>query len=241
MKSDSSYGQVSHLPKHRVSKPLEAEAVLKPPILTDAHMARPADPAVTGFVLSLLPQTDAPILWVQDHASRRENGHLYTPGMTIFGIGHPVLCVTVSHPRDVLWAMEEGAACAGLAAVIGEIHGAPAVLDFTATKRLAMRAETSGVPVYLIRSADHATLSAARERWRVAALPSQPHPYDSRSPGNPQWDVDLFRARGRKPGRWVAQYDPGAGRTADRLGLVPRPDDGTMDSGDQPVPDRSRA
>ena len=49
--------------------------------------------------------------------------------------------------------MEQGAGCAGLSAVVGEIHGAPAVLDFTATKRLALRAEASGVPVWPIRSA----------------------------------------------------------------------------------------
>lgn len=235
MKTDSSYGQVIHLPKRTVS--VAQTAAL--PALTDMLCTTPADPAATGFLLSLLHQTGGPILWVQDHMSRRESGQLYTPSLPAFGITHPVLRVHVSRPRDVLWAMEEGAACAGLSAVIGEIHGAPAALDFTATKRLAMRAEASGVPVFILRSGDPGVLSAARARWRVMSLPSLTHPNDIRAPGTPQWDLDLFRARAQQPRRWVAQYDPNAPRATDRLRLVSRADVGAVDAGDQPVPDRS--
>lgn len=234
MKTDSSYGQVLNLPDRKI---LGAQDITPrhAPILTDMLGVKPADPATTGFLLSVLPDTNGPILWVQDHASRRQNGHLYTPCITT----HTILMVSVNHPRDVLWAMEEGATCAGLSAVVGEIHGAPAVLSFTATKRLAMRADISGVPVFLLRSGDPGVLSAARMRWRVTSMPSRIHPHDSQSPGNPQWDVDLFRARDRAPGRWVARYDPNSARAADRLSLVPRPDNGTLDTGDKPVSNRA--
>jgi len=235
MANDSTYGQVIHLPKRKVSAPQDVNVLKMRPTLMDVLPIGSADPAATGFVLSLLPDATGPVLWVQDYLSQRENGHLFAPSLKAHGCDHPVLQVTVSHPRDVLWAMEEGAACAGLAAVIGEIHGGPSVLDFTATKRLAMRAETSGVPVYLIRSGDPGGLSAARMRWRVGALPSLPHPHDSRSPGQAQWDMELFRARGRPPGRWVARYDPAASTAADRLRLVSRAVDGAMDTGDQPI------
>ena len=235
MEIDSSYGQVIHLPKRKVSV-AQAPAL---PALTDMLCTTPADPAATGFLLSSLHQTGGPILWVQDHMSRRENGRLYTPALPAFGIAHPVLQVTVSHARDVLWAMEEGAACAGLSAVVGEIHGAPAALDFTATKRLAMRAEASGVPVILLRSGDPGVLSAARARWRIMSLPSLTHPHDNRAPGTPQWDLDLFRTRSQTPAQWVAQYDPTAPRATDRLRLVSRTHAGTVETGDQPVPDRS--
>lgn len=236
MQSDSTYGQVIRLPKRarRAAQNIE----LRPaPALTDLLGIIPSDPSATGFLLALMNSTNNPILWVQDHMSRRENGSLYAPSLTAFGVTNPILRVNVSHPRDVLWAMEEGAACAGLSAVVGEIHGAPAVLDFTATKRLALRADASGVPVYLLRSGDPGVLSAARERWRVSSLPSQPHLQDAQSPGLPKWDVDLFRARGRTPGRWVAQYDPHSTNSADRLNLVSRTDAGTLDAGDQPVSD----
>lgn len=239
MKNDSTYGQVIRLPKREVLRGQGTDKRSVPPSLTDMLCIRPADPSATGFLIASLPDTSGPILWVQDHSSRRENGYLYSPSLTAYGINRPILQVHVSHPRDALWAMEQGAACTGLSAVIGEIHGAPAVLDFTATKRLAMRGDASGVPIYLIRSGDPGVLSAARERWRVTSLPSMRLTQDSQAPGQPQWDVDLFRARGREPGRWVAQYDPNATRTADRLNLVSRADIGKMDKGNQPISDRT--
>lgn len=239
METDSTYGQVISLLSREVLRGQGAGKNPVAPSLTDMLCTKPADPSATGFLIASLTDTNGPILWVQDHSSRRENGHLYTPSLSAHGIKRPVLRVNVSHPRDVLWAMEEGAACTGLSAVVGEIHGAPAVLDFTATKRLAMRGEASGVPIYLIRSGDPGALSAARERWRVTSLPSLPMPHDIQAPGLPRWDVDLFRARGREPGRWVANYDPKATRTADRLNLVPRSDIGTMDEGNQSISDRT--
>lgn len=173
------------------------------PVLKDALSAKPFDAAVTGFVLACLPRSGAPVLWVQDRASRLENGRVYGPALR----GVRLLRVEVSHARDVLWAMEEGAGCAGLAAVVGEVHGAPPVLDFTATKRLALRAEASGVPVWLIRSGAVEGLSAARERWRIGSLPSEVHPHNAAAPGAPVWEAELFRARGRAPGTWAVRHD----------------------------------
>ncbi len=236
---ESSYGQIVRLPK-RVSAPPVASTQPEGPVaLTDVLPAQPFDPAATGFILASLPDNDSPVLWIQDHMSGRENGHLYVASLRGFGVNRAILQVQVSHPRDVLWAMEEGAACAGISAVVGEIHGAPPVLDFTATKRLAMRAEVSGVAVFLIRSADPGGLSAARERWRIGTRPSQPHPHDSKAPSLPQWDVELFRARGRSPGRWVAHYDPAAQRATDRFRLVSHAFDRALGQSDQPVSHRS--
>lgn len=235
MTTDSASSRVISLPKP-TGRHAKRKAVLPPDtrVLTDVLPAKPFDPAATGFLLSLLPTAQAPVLWVQDRLSARENGRLYTPGVQSFGLTQPILHVAVSHPRDVLWVMEEGAACAGLSAIVGEIHGGPAVLDFTATKRLALRSETSGVPVWLIRSGDTGGLSAARERWHIGSLPSQMHPHDAQAPGAPRWDVDLFRARARPPGQWVAHYDP-----KDRLCLVPRTGDGTLGTGEPAVQDAS--
>lgn len=191
-------------------------------VLHEAQSARPFDAAATAFVLAALPDTGAPVMWVQDRLSRREGGRLYLPGTGKPLPRAPILRVEVSHPRDVLAAMEEGAACAGLAAVVGEIHGDPAVLDFTATKRLALRAEASGVPVWLLRSGGGAGLSAARERWRLAARPSEAHPHNPDAPGAPVWEAELFRARGRPPGRWEARHDPRpAAAAADEPGAGP--------------------
>lgn len=197
-------------------------------VLRDVVSGGPFDGAATGFVLSCLPDSDAPVMWVSDRMSRRENGRIYGPALTQFGFKGQLLRVEVSHPRDVLWAMEEGAGCAGLAAVVGEIHGAPEVLSFTATKRLALRSEAGGVPVWLIRSGDHGALSAARERWRLSSMPSDLHPWNAAAPGAPVWEAELFRARSRAPGIWEARHDAAARRPKDRLCLVPRSGDGPL-------------
>jgi protein ImuA len=202
MMGDSSSGQVV-----RLDAGLRTDAAaglgIGQAVLSDALSARPFDAAVTAFVLACLPRSKAPVLWIQDRASRLENGRIYGPALR----GVQLLRVEVSHARDVLWAMEEGAACSGLSAVVGEVHGAPPVLDFTATKRLAMRAEATGLPVWLIRSGAVEGLSAARARWRVSSLPSDLHPYNTAAPGAPVWEAELFRARGRAPGIWAVRHD----------------------------------
>lgn len=166
------------------------------------------DGAPTGFALAQFHGSSKPLLWIQDRVSRREAGRPYLAGL------HPItdiIHVDASRAIDVLWAMEEGLRCSDLCGVIGEIWGDPQALDFTATKRLALRAEANNVPAWLIRRAAQPNLSAARERWTVSSLPSMAAPYDNRAPGQPLWQADLFRARWRTPGQWVAHYDDSTG------------------------------
>ena len=184
-----------------------------------------ADGGVAGFVLSLVPQGDAPILWVQDCLSEREAGRPYLPGLTT---GRRVIHITLSRVSDALWAMEEGLRCAALGAVIGEVWGDPPALDFTATQRLAIRAEAAGLPCWLLRRAATPGLSAARNRWRIASLPSRAHPHDPQAPGDPRWQADLFRSRQARPGIWVASHD----RAADRLDFSAAFRDGAVAEGD---------
>ncbi|MEM9577807.1 MAG: hypothetical protein AAF999_12425 [Pseudomonadota bacterium] len=190
-------------------------------VLSEVFSEVATDAGALGFVLaSLLPRT-LPVLWVQDHLSRKETGGVYLPGI---GTKRPILQVRVSRAADALWAMEEGLRCQNLTAVIGEVWGDPPALDFTATKRLAMRAEAAEVPCWLIRRAAAPNLSAARDRWRVMSLASAPHPHDHQAPGAPRWQVELFRSRNRPPGTWVATYD----RAADRLDLAASVRDGAV-------------
>ena len=183
------------------------------------------DAAAVGYVLARLPRSDGPVLWVQDRVSRRETGRPYLAGI---GTQRPLITVTLSRPADVLWAMEDGLRCRALAAVIGEVWGAPAALSFTATKRLALRSEAADVACWLIRHAATPDLSAARDRWRIASRPSAPHPHDAQAPGKPRWSLDLFRSRRRKPGHWVVEYD----RASDRLDRVAPVRDGALAEGD---------
>ncbi len=211
----------------RVQKRLAGQVRQPDPLthtLSEAFPETATDAAAVGFVLARLPRTTAPILWVQDRLSRKEAGRPYLAGI---GTDRPLIMVSLSRAADVLWAMEDGLRCKALGGVIGEVWGDPPVLDFTATKRLAMRSEAADVPCWLIRRAASPDLSAARDRWRIASLPSAPHPHDAQAPGLPRWSLDLFRSRRSKPGQWVATYD----RAADRLDLSAAIRDGTLATG----------
>ena len=177
--------------------------------LGEVFADRPTDGAPTGFVLARIDPSRGPILWIQDRMSRREAGLPHPPGLPE---GTELLHLIVTRPVDVLWAMEQALTCRALAAVLGEVWGNPPAIDFTATKRLALRAEAHGVPAWLIRRGAKPDLSAARERWRVRSLPSDQHPFDPRAPGTALWQTELFRARFRAPGTWVARHDRAANR-----------------------------
>jgi protein ImuA len=135
-----------------------------------------------------------------------ESGRIHPPGLPTQKLVH----VEARDARDALWAMEEGVRCAALSCVIGEIWGDPRVLDFTATRRLAVASERSGTPCWLVRLGGTANLSGARMRWRIASVPSLANDLDPKAPGAPAWDAELFRARGHPPGRWDVAHETGA-------------------------------
>jgi protein ImuA len=167
--------------------------------------ASPRDGGWAGFLLAQIDATK-PVLWVQDRMAILESGRIYPPGLG----GIDVLHVEARDARTALWAMEEGVRCSALSAVIGELYGDPAALDFTATRRLAVASERSEVPCWLVRLGGTANLSGARMRRRIASSQSLVNPLDPRAPGMPAWDAELFRARGAPPGRWTIAHETGA-------------------------------
>jgi protein ImuA len=187
------------------------------PTLSELFASQPRDGGWAGFLLAQLA-TDKPLLWVQDRMAILESGRIHPSGLPTQNLIH----VEARDTRDALWAMEEGVRCACLSAVIGEIWGDPRALDFTATRRLAVAAERSGTPCWLVRLGGSANLSGARMRWRIASAPSLLNELDPRAPGTPSWDAELFRARGMPPGRWSIA------READRFHLVAAPGDRTL-------------
>ena len=204
-----------------VHRPQPGRRATSPAILSEAFAATGADAAAAGFVLAQLPRDKGPVLWLQDRLTRKEAGAPYLPGL---GAARDMLVMALTRPVDVLTAAEDGLRCKALAAVVAEIWGDPAVLDFTVTKRLALRSEAGNVPCWLIRYAASPDLSAARDRWRVTSLASALNPDDALAPGNPRWRAELFRSRDRQPGIWVAGHD----RAADRLDLVAAVSDGAL-------------
>jgi protein ImuA len=190
------------------------------PTLSELFAAHPRDGGWAGFLLAQL-DLSKPLLWVQDRMAILESGRIHPPGLSSQNLVH----VEARDARDALWAMEEGLRCAALSCVIGELWGDPRALDFTATRRLAVASERSGVPCWLVRLGGNANLSGARMRWRIGSAPSLLNPLDRRAAGLPMWDADLFRARGAPPGRWSLAHD------ADRFHLVAELRDRTLGEG----------
>jgi protein ImuA len=176
------------------------------PTLSEVFATIATDAAAPGFIMAHLPREARPILWIQDRLSQREAGRPY-----LAGLAEPpeLLCLTVNRAVDVLWAMEQGLGCSALAAVVGEVWGDAPALDFTASKRLALRAEAQATPGWLLRRAASPDLSAARARWRLSSAPSASDPYDPRAPGSPRWQAELFRARWQTPGTWLVNHEQG--------------------------------
>jgi protein ImuA len=209
---------------HAARKPLHHPSDGPPPLeiegrktLSELFAAHPRDGGWAGFLLAQL-DTDKPLLWVQERMAILESGRVHPPGLPTQELIH----VETRDAKDALWAMEEGLRCAALSAVIGEIWGDPRALDFTATRRLAVASERSGVAAFLIRLGGHANLSGARMRWRIASAPSLANDLDMKAPGTAAWDAELFRARAMQPGRWSVAHE------ADRFHLVAQSGDRTL-------------
>jgi protein ImuA len=188
------------------------------PTLSELFADHPRDGGWTGFLLAQVV-AEKPLLWVQDRMAILESGRIHPAGLPTQNLIH----VEARNAKDALWAMEEGVRCSCLSAVIGEIWGEPRPLDFTATRRLAVAAERSGTPCWLVRLGGTANLSGARMRWRIASAPSLLNDLDPRAPGLSAWNAELFRARRSPPGRWSLAHE------ADRFHLVAAPGGRALD------------
>ncbi|MGX1307644.1 protein ImuA [Amorphus suaedae] len=168
--------------------------------------------ALTGFAAALVARMGAaagPVVWVADAVTAGETGSLYGPGLAAFGIDPArLLQVTARSAAEALWAIEEALSVGGLAAIVGEIGGAPRALDLTATRRLALRAERCGTPVLLLRPAGPAIASAARLRFAIAPRPSGPDPHGLAVLGRPGFAVHLTRNRGGPTGTADVEFCP---------------------------------
>ncbi|QFR35175.1 hypothetical protein GBB76_14730 [Ancylobacter sp. TS-1] len=196
--------------------------------LHEVQAVRAADlPAATGFTLALaLRAADAgrqgagaparPILWVRQDLADVELGRLDAPGLATLGFDPArLILVRASDAEAVLRAAGDAVRCPGLGGLVIEPWGEPKALDLTATRRLSLRAASSGVTAFLLHAVARAAPSAVATRWRVAPAASVPSGLEraAGAPGRPAFAVTLLRHRGGEGSRpveggtWNLEWD----------------------------------
>ena len=180
--------------------------------------------AATLLAAGLLARVPGKVLWVL------EQRDIHPPALASAGLtSDRVIYVHARKPRTVLLVMEEGLRHRGLAGVVGEFSGA---LSLTASRRLQLAAEQSGVTAFLLRRSrcfdDKALLApnAAVTRWRVATVPSAPPlPQAAETPGlgRPRWRLELMRCRGGEAHAWMVEAFDATGRCRLAADMADRP------------------
>ncbi|TAJ30190.1 MULTISPECIES: hypothetical protein [unclassified Bosea (in: a-proteobacteria)] len=184
--------------------------------LHEIHAASTADlAAATGFALGLALRAaegagkaaERPILWARQDFLDAETGRLHAPGLNELGLDPArLLLVRARDAEGVLRAGAEGARCPALGAVLIEPWGEARPFDLTASRRLSLAAEGAGVTVLVLRVAAREAPSAARTRWRVAALASRA--LEANAPGAPAFRLSLLRQRGGAAEcEWRVEWD----------------------------------
>jgi protein ImuA len=174
------------------------------------------DASATIFLAGLVARLDGTVIWCLGHPD------LFAPALHLAGL-HPdrVIHVEAGGDTQVLLAMEESLRHPGIAAVVGEVGK----YSTTASKRLQLAAEASGVTAFVFRRASKPDGAidgtAAVTRWRITAAPSLPLGIPSL--GRPRWQVSLERVRGGDPRRWLVEGCDAQGRIALPAALVDRP------------------
>lgn len=149
----------------------------------------------------------APLLWLRTEATQKQAGRLHATGLGELGLDPATLLLgLVPDEPALLHAAAEATRCAGLGVLLVECWGPMRGLDLTASRRLMLAAEGSGVTVLVLRIAGQPQPSAADTRWHVAAAPSIALEADA--PGAPMFEIELLRRRaGSSAGPWHVEWN----------------------------------
>ena len=163
-----------------------------------------------GFTAILSGRLKGPLLWCADALSGSD---LYPPGLAVFGLDYRrLIVVRCRKPQEILAAMEDGLRCRTLAGVVGELD---TPIGLTASRRLQLAAESSGVTGFLVRPSRRSRVtrstggnaggpvpSAAFSRWSVTSARNIGCP-----PGTMTWRLSLQRCRNGGSGAWTVRWD----------------------------------
>ncbi len=152
--------------------------------------------ASLGFALAqakgLLTVQRLAVIYLQLNAETQKLGMPYGPGLLSFGLNPDALVlVRTANMAELLWAAEEAIACRAVAAVVADIGSHAKLLDFTASRRLSLRAAESGSSMFLLRYGKGREASAAHLRWYLQPAQSAHGRYDTKAPGPLRWRAEL--------------------------------------------------
>jgi protein ImuA len=164
--------------------------------------------ALLGFALgqakTLLTSQRLAIIYLQLADESQKLGLPYGPGLLSFGLDPDALIVVrVANMAELLWASEEAIACRAVAAVVADIGSHSKLLDFTASRRLSLRAATTGGSIFMLRYGVAREASAAHLRWRLMPTHSAGQRYDTHAPGPPRWRAQLERGTIMQQAEWL--------------------------------------
>ncbi len=166
----------------------------------------------TGLLARLLSARPGFVLWAVPGFQIFRQGGLYPLGLTALGVDpNRIIQVRVPKTQNVLWALEEALGQKSISAVMGLLPGDDRAYDFTASRRLALRAADHGVTALLVQ--DHSSLQAATAadmRWQIAAAPCAPVPRRGQVKpglGPPRWAVELIKSKRGPSSHWQIEWD----------------------------------
>ena len=165
--------------------------------------------SATGFAAGLVQRlaNHRPMLWVQQDFAEAEAGVLSMTGFVELGLDpYRLVLVRVPNVETALRVTADALACDALGAVVCEIWGETKTFDLTASRRLTLAAQSSGVSCVMLCTSSQPAVSTAETRWVVRAARSL-HKAAWSAWGEPMLDAELVRNRHGQSGRWIMEWN----------------------------------
>lgn len=166
--------------------------------------------SATGFAAMValrMGRPDGAIVWLRQQDIEVREGQLHAPGLIEIGLNPSrILLGVIPDALGLLRAAAEVVRCPQVGVAVIELWRMPRVLDLTASRRLAVACEVSGVTALMLRVEAEPAPSAALTRWQVGSAASAP--LEANAPGHPVLEISLLRQRGRPAGaRWQVEWN----------------------------------
>ncbi|MEM9277879.1 MAG: hypothetical protein AAGA76_04850 [Pseudomonadota bacterium] len=165
----------------------------------------------TGFLMGLLSglSDDRPIVLLSEPSTALDTGNFFPDGLVHLGLdASRLIRVRPLHLNDCLWAAGETCRTGGLAAIILHVKGNPNLFDLSVSRKLMLRAQTSGTPLFIVRQAGEEEASSAATRWHIKPASSLPDETYPKGVGHMRLTLTLEKNRNGQTGQWLIAWNP---------------------------------